>query len=1110
MKRINITIIISYFLCFYCYAYSINNELWQALINSNKQLAIDLLQQGADINALNEQGLAPIHYFTDLSDEATIKWLYENGANLNSIDQEGCTPIFYATKNGDYQIAYILMLLGAKTEITNKEGVTPREIAEQIGSKFLLELFDNPNSYSTRLTTKALTIDIQKAVQQGDWNKAIKLANNEIKLASKEWTKTSPNYTQGIINMGMIYTYMGQYNEAEKYLKKNIYYWEKVAPNSEQYYLSLTILAHLYREMNRYNESLSLYKTCLKSESSFTGAHLLWQIYFNIASVYTQLGKYDFAEENFHKSLRYVQECPVSQRDQIWCVTMANFAIMYYYKSTPDSMRKYAEMLYEVLEIMENKKIYDLNYIRFKQQLCIYEMEYGSILKAEEGINELLQVTLGLLGIEHEDYLSALNIASQISLKQSKYAQAYTFLSEALEVITRSHPNNSTKIEWAIISNWAKLVDAIITDESTLWAHEYAYNKSLEIYGDETVYYLQQVDEMGIFLHDIVNQPESALPFLQKAYNKRIKLYGQNNLNTIVSEYNLWNTYAAIPQKRDSAYFYLQQNDSRIRTYIQNMFGIMSELQRESFWEQNFGAIYAVTRSSFLIDYATINPTAVGDLYNDVLFTRGLLLNSSKNFNYVVEYSKDSLLQNKWQQLLNLKTILYTSQTINHKDQNDLEQKKEQIEREIMLSSDEYQLIDEHINVRWEDVRNALKDKEIAIEFIISGINHWGQIEEESDSVMYYALLLKNDYDYPLLVPLFERDDLNYFYSNGNNHSMYNYDIHQNVAYSLILGEIEPYIQDCKTIYFSPTHVLSQIALEALPITRDSILGDYYTLHRLTSTREITKKSYSNQVNKATLYGGIYYDVSSSDMLTESERYLNMNRDSTCTREYIDTINRGTILYLPGTKQEIERIEHELNVAQCQSLTLSGNAANEESFIALSGQNNDIIHLATHGFFWDEDEANEQDVFKQNDKNIVDPLSRCGLLLAGANTALQGNALELPMGVEDGILTAREISAIDLSGCDLAVLSACATGVGEYSNDGTIGLQRAFKMAGVQTIIMSLWNVNDQATQMLMTEFYTNWISKNQSKREAFKNAQNTVRAKFEEPEYWAGFILLD
>ena len=100
MKRINITIIISYFLCFYCYAYSINNELWQALINSNKQLAIDLLQQGADINALNEQGLTPIHYFTDLSDEATIKWLYENAQDFGFIlrypkDKQDITKIVY-------------------------------------------------------------------------------------------------------------------------------------------------------------------------------------------------------------------------------------------------------------------------------------------------------------------------------------------------------------------------------------------------------------------------------------------------------------------------------------------------------------------------------------------------------------------------------------------------------------------------------------------------------------------------------------------------------------------------------------------------------------------------------------------------------------------------------------------------------------------------------------------------------------------------------------------------------------------------------------------------------------------------------------------------------
>jgi CHAT domain-containing protein len=99
---------------------------------------------------------------------------------------------------------------------------------------------------------------------------------------------------------------------------------------------------------------------------------------------------------------------------------------------------------------------------------------------------------------------------------------------------------------------------------------------------------------------------------------------------------------------------------------------------------------------------------------------------------------------------------------------------------------------------------------------------------------------------------------------------------------------------------------------------------------------------------------------------------------------------------------------------------------------------------------------------------------------------------------------------MDLRGADLVVLSACETAKGDITSEGVFGLQRAFKMAGAQTIIMSLWSVDDQATQILMTEFYNNWIGKHQSKREAFRNAQNTVRSQYEEPEYWAGFVMLD
>jgi len=194
--------------------------------------------------------------------------------------------------------------------------------------------------------------------------------------------------------------------------------------------------------------------------------------------------------------------------------------------------------------------------------------------------------------------------------------------------------------------------------------------------------------------------------------------------------------------------------------------------------------------------------------------------------------------------------------------------------------------------------------------------------------------------------------------------------------------------------------------------------------------------------------------------------------------------------------------------------------ANEESFKALCGKHQNILHIATHGFYWSDSTAQKADFFSQRmttilDRNMptspsIDPLNRCGLLFAGANTAYSGHSSELPEGVQDGILTAKEISLLDLRDADLVVLSACETGKGEITGEGVFGLQRAFKQAGAQTLIMSLWKVDDKATQLLMTEFYRNWITNHQSKRAAFRNAQNAVRSQYKEPYYWAGFIMLD
>ena len=132
---------------------------------------------------------------------------------------------------------------------------------------------------------------------------------------------------------------------------------------------------------------------------------------------------------------------------------------------------------------------------------------------------------------------------------------------------------------------------------------------------------------------------------------------------------------------------------------------------------------------------------------------------------------------------------------------------------------------------------------------------------------------------------------------------------------------------------------------------------------------------------------------------------------------------------------------------------------------------------------------------------------RSGLVLSGGNRAWRGDSI--PDTVEDGILKAQEIGDLDLRGADLVVLSACNTGQGEVTGEGVFGLQRAFKMAGAQTIVMSLTPVDDQTTMAMMNKFYTNLFS-GQSKHDAFYNAQRYIRSIKPDPKYWMGCIMLD
>lgn len=286
----------------------------------------------------------------------------------------------------------------------------------------------------------------------------------------------------------------------------------------------------------------------------------------------------------------------------------------------------------------------------------------------------------------------------------------------------------------------------------------------------------------------------------------------------------------------------------------------------------------------------------------------------------------------------------------------------------------------------------------------------------------------------------------------------------------------------------------------------DTLLGDHYRFIRLSSARELVRMRKADTVAKertAVLYGGLQYDVASTTMQGEAEK----SGQSPFPLDEEDVVcGGGTFAYLPGSEEAIRKVERILGEHHWEVCTYTGAEGTEESFLAMNAHSPRILQLYTHGFYYTPDRASGIDYLK----GFTDAMQLSGIVLSGGNAAWTGK--ELPDGVRGGILTAGTIAGMDLSGTDLAVLSACQTGLGKATPEGLYGLQRAFKKAGVCTVVMSLWEISNNVSQEFMTIFYERLMAQNGGwdKQKAFRETKAIIRARHPEPYYWAAFVMLD
>ena len=206
---------------------------------------------------------------------------------------------------------------------------------------------------------------------------------------------------------------------------------------------------------------------------------------------------------------------------------------------------------------------------------------------------------------------------------------------------------------------------------------------------------------------------------------------------------------------------------------------------------------------------------------------------------------------------------------------------------------------------------------------------------------------------------------------------------------------------------------------------------------------------------------------------------------------------------LPGAEAEARNVAKLLGD---NAVLYLGADAREAELKAM--QSPRILHLATHGFYFPDQEFNQTRrlPYAKGNNNWENPMVRCGIALAGANHAMQvTNAL-----AEDGLLTGLDASILNLQGTELVILSACDSGTGEVKiGEGMMSLRRAFLIAGAQTVLASHWNINDNATSQLMTEFMRRWRA-GEPRAQAWREAQlELLRSKdFSNPYFWSAFTL--
>ncbi len=960
----------------------------------------------------------------------------------------------------------------------------------------------------------------------GDLEKSLKYYEKEYEIRQQVSGIEGNDLSNVIFTLGYLYDELGQYDQAEILYRQLLELEEeRVGKESEDYYLTAYALIDHYiytedpekgielvKELERLvdkgsfedamvskgkGDLLQISGSYKKAEKELVKAIQILQeeglyasieyiaVLNSLGGLYTGISKIPESEEVYQEALTILSRIPGDNTDYEMAIN-SNLARVY----TALASYEQAESIFK--ENMKlDKELYGENsffYALDAYNLGLNHLYAGAYTQAERYHYIALDIFKDIVGEESIDYARVLNNLTLLYTRTRELELAKEYGQQAIDAFAVSagpdHPQTS-------FANY-NLADAYFTEGDIVSAgrlHLKALNIRKRTLGVDHPVYAKSTQKLAVLS------------------------WASNDLKQAISYY----------EETFDNYF----------NQINQVFPILSEEEKTKFYYNNLKPSFE-QYNAFIVKSSLEDKSLIGNMYDYQLAIKGLIFYASNKVRDAILNSGDSLLFNKYEQWLEMKEqtakllgATDLSISLRNRKIDSLSEISNELERVLSQESGAFNETFLRKRLTWKDVQKKLQPGEAAVEVIRFRDFVPDSAGVFTDEVFYAALIVTPDTkDQPEMV-LMRNGKLMETRFLANYRNAIKYKVEENISYRLFWRPIANKLEGIRKIYFSPDGVFNQISIYTLknPDSKNYLI-DELEIKLVTNTKDLIIVNRNNDKKGASyLFGYPNYNMGTleeqpqgKENNEQGERGANgpdpglkvedLTRGGSIPRglrgnllRYMTTNN--LLALLPGTQVEVSKIDSLYQHLSKEAFIYTSNDALEDNIKKVRSP--EVLHIATHGFFLENTESDQL-----VDEYIENPLLRSGLILAGANSYIATGQISDKMRLsDDGILTAYEAMNLKLDGTDLVVLSACETGLGVVKNgEGVYGMQRAFQVAGADAIIMSMWTVDDAATQELMTNFYQEWLG-GKDKQESFILAQKKLKERWKAPYYWGAFVMI-